>query len=214
MALGRRKATERPALDEPSAPTTQSAAPSAGAGSAIANLLVQRGLISTEQLEAAKERQGTSGKALSDVLVEMGAIAERDVVAAVGEQLGVPFADLRREAPDAEVVSLLKEATARELLVIPLHRGEDNTVIVAAADPSPETANKLRTAMKTAVTLHIAPSSDIERAINNAYRALDSVGRLVEAFEAAESSRHKTATTADVMPDDAPVVRIVNMLIS
>lgn len=214
MALGRRKATERPALDEPSAPTTQSAAPSAGAGSAIANLLVQRGLISTEQLEAAKERQGTSGKALSDVLVEMGAIAERDVVAAVGEQLGVPFADLRREAPDAEVVSLLKEATARELVAIPLHRAEDTTVIVAAADPSPETATKLKAAMKTAVTLHIAPSSDIERAINNAYRALDSVGRLVEAFEAAESSRRSTVTTADVMPDDAPVVRIVNMLIS
>src|SRR5437660_10521143 len=113
MALGRRKATERPALDEPSAPTSQPTPVAPSAGSAIGALLVQRGLISPEQLSAAQQRQVNSGKALPDVLVEMGAIAERDVVAAVGDQLGVPFADLRREAPDAEVVALLKEATAR-----------------------------------------------------------------------------------------------------
>jgi type IV pilus assembly protein PilB len=214
MALGRRKATERPTLDEPNAPESTSTTSSSDAGAALGTLLVQRGLINADQLAAARERQSTSGKAVSDVLVDMGVITERDVVAAVGDQLGVPFADLRREAPDAEVVALLKEAMAREVVAIPLHRAEDNTVIVAAADPSPETATKLRNAMKTAVTLHIAPSSDIERAINNAYRALDSVGRLVEAFEAAESSRRGPTATVDAMPDDAPVVRIVNMLIS
>ena len=214
MALGRRKATERPALDEPNAPESQAATAASGAGSAIGTLLVQRGLINAEQLAAATERQATSGKALGDVLVDMGFVAERDIVAAVGDVLGVPFADLRREAPDAEVVSLIKEAMARDLVVIPLRRDEDNNVIVAAADPSPEVASKLKAAMKTAVTLHIAPSSDIERAINNAYRALDSVGRLVEAFAAAESSRRGPTASVDVMPDDAPVVRIVNMLIS
>ncbi|MEY2474359.1 MAG: type pilus assembly protein PilB [Actinomycetota bacterium] len=214
MALGRRKATERPAPDESNAPESRAATQPAGAGSAIGTLLLQRGLISSEQLATATERQPTTGKAIPDVLVEMGAVSERDVVAAVGEQLGVPFVDLRRDSPDAEVVALLKEATARDLVAIPLHRGENDTVIVAAADPSPETATKLKAAMKTAVTLHIAPSSDIERAINNAYSALDSVGRLVDAFAAAESSRRGPAATVDAMPDDAPVVRIVNMLIS
>src|SRR5689334_10940502 len=125
MALGRRKATERPELGEPSAPEEQSAAPIPGQGSAVGTLLVQRGLISADQLAAANERQRTSGKALSDVLVDMGAVAERDIVAAIGDQLGVPFVDLRREAPDAEVVALLKEDTARTLLVIPLRRHED-----------------------------------------------------------------------------------------
>ena len=143
----------------------------------------------------------------------MGAVNERDVIAAIGEQLGVPFVDLRRDSPDADVVSLLPEQTARDLTAIPLRREEEG-VIVAVADPTGDVANKLKTAMKTTVVVHIAPAADIERAINNSYRALDSVGRLVDAFAAAESSRRGTVTHADVMPDDAPVVRIVNMLIN
>src|SRR5688572_17732403 len=107
MALGRRKATERPASGEQNAPEAKQRA--SAANNALGNLLVDRGLVTQEKLDAAAERQGDSGKSITEVLVEMGAVAERDVVAAVGEQLGVPFVDLRRESPDAEVVTLLPE---------------------------------------------------------------------------------------------------------
>jgi hypothetical protein len=111
MALGRRKATERPTSTEESAPVAEAPRPSGGPN--IGNLLVERGLISADQLRQATERQATSGKSIGDVLVELGAVSERDVIAAIGEQLGVPFVDLRRDSPDAEVVALLAEATAR-----------------------------------------------------------------------------------------------------
>ncbi len=212
MALGRRKTTERPASSDQNAPAGEGTTPLGGSN--IGNLLVDRGLITPEQLVAAVEKQNTSGKGIGDVLVEMKAVSERDVVSAVGEQLGVPFADLRRDTPDADVVALLTEDLARQLMAIPLHRDEDKQVIVAVADPTGDVRSKLKTAMKVAVELHIAPADDIERAINKAYRALDSVGRLVDAFSAAESSRRGNVAAVDVMPDDAPVVRIVNMLIS
>lgn len=212
MALGRRKATERPAVTaEHSAVDTPSA--EVPAGEPLGRLLLSKGLVTEEQFVDAKTRQPGSGKSIAELLVDMKAVQEREVIAALGETLGVPFVDLRTDTPDSAVVGLLSEQLARSLVAIPLRR-EDDVVFVAAAEPVDEVSAQLAKAMKTAVKLFIAPAADIERAINNAYRAIDSVGKLVDAFAVAEASRKSSIGDADVLPEDAPVVRVVNLLIS
>jgi type IV pilus assembly protein PilB len=67
------------------------------------------------------------------------------------------------------------------------------------------------------VRLVIAPRSDIQRAIDTAYRALGSIHEHVMAFEqTAETPRRAAADTAVqlALADNAPVVQVVNLLIT
>lgn len=211
MALRRVKTSERVAdTDQSSRAAIQSAHP--GADLKVGTALLQKGLITAAQLDAAVEME-ESGLSVGDALVATGVVSERDMVLALGEQLGAPFVDLRRETPDADVVALLPESVARSLNAIPIRRNDDG-VIVAVSNPTVAVSDQLKAGLKETPRLALAPASEIERAINNAYRAIDNVSRLVDAFTVAEASRKTSSAQAEVLPDDAPVVRVVNLLIS
>jgi type IV pilus assembly protein PilB len=146
--------------------------------------------------------------------VELGALHERDMVAALAKHLRVPLVDLRKESPQGQAVGLLPEERARALKAVALRRDEKEAIVAVADPKNPEICAELQSLVGVSLKLVLAPASDIERAINNSYRALDNVGRLVEAFQVAESARKTTAGTATAIADDAPVVRVVNLLIT
>jgi type IV pilus assembly protein PilB len=62
----------------------------------------------------------------------------------------------------------------------------------------------------------LAPLTDVHWAIDNNYRAIGGVAQLVQAFEAVEGSRKKTieAAAPDVVADDAPVVQVVDRILT
>ena len=67
----------------------------------------------------------------------------------------------------------------RRASAIPLRR-DDGSVTVAVADPqSDDVRTGVEAAVRERVRFVIAPASDIERAINNCYRALDGVSLTV-----------------------------------
>jgi type IV pilus assembly protein PilB len=63
----------------------------------------------------------------------------------------------------------------------------------------------------------LAPLADIQRAIENNYRAIGGLDRLVQSFEATEGSRWRNLDTKTVTPevvaDDAPVVQVVGRIL-
>ncbi len=76
-------------------------------------LLVERGMISDEQLQAVAERRPESPAHLGTLLVESGAIDEQLLVRMLGEYLELPVADLRQLTPEPLALDLLPESTAR-----------------------------------------------------------------------------------------------------
>ena len=77
-------------------------APDAAAGRAgqqLGDVLVQRDLVTHEQVQEALELQATSGGRLGELLVQMGVLDERDLVGALALFFGMPVADLRRYKP-------------------------------------------------------------------------------------------------------------------
>jgi type IV pilus assembly protein PilB len=105
---------------------------------------------------------------------------------------------------------------AREQLAIPVRSEDDGGLYVAVAEPSDELRNLLASTSKRNVSLMIAPMSDIIWAIDSNYRAIGSVGMLVQAFEAVEGARRKPvgATEVEVVGDDAPVVQVVDRILT
>ncbi|MDP1858609.1 MAG: hypothetical protein Q8K82_08060, partial [Gemmatimonadaceae bacterium] len=107
MALRKGKTTERTTNTDKAARADISSA-HASAGYNVGTLLLERALITPEQLDAAVAKE-TEGKSVGDALVDMGAVSERDMVVALGERLEVAFIDLRRETPAPDAVALLPE---------------------------------------------------------------------------------------------------------
>jgi type IV pilus assembly protein PilB len=181
----------------------------------LGDLLIQGKLIDNEQLELALAQQKESGGKLGEVLVSMGFLDARALADALAAVLGLEVLNLRRENVDPTALALLTESVARTQLAIPV-RFEDNYLQIAVAEPSEDVRSLLAKATGRDVQLMLAPLSDVIWAIDSNYRAIGSVGKLVEAFEAVEGSRKKPDAPSDteVVADDAPVVQVVDRIIT
>jgi type IV pilus assembly protein PilB len=181
----------------------------------LGDLLLEKNLITGDQLEQALAEQQETGGKLGEILVGMGALDAQVLAEALAGFFGLVVVNLRRDNVDPAVISLIPETMAREQLAIPV-RSEEDGLYVAVAEPSDELRNLLSSTAKRNVSLMIAPMSDIIWAIDSNYRAIGSVGMLVQAFEAVEGARKKSvgAPEVEVVSDDAPVVQVVDRILT
>jgi type IV pilus assembly protein PilB len=211
--LTRSRTRDEVAPGVPAEPVTPDLEVHAG-GQRLGELLVQRRHVTAAQLGEALLQQSASGERIGRLLVGLGVLDERDLAAVVSEQLNLPLADLGRTAPQEEAFALLSETTARTYAAIPVLLDGDE-VVIAVADPSDDLRDRLARECGRPVVLVVGVPSEVRRAIDNSYRALTAVSLQVEAFQAAESLRKPSAqANGTAATDDAPVVRIVNLLIT
>lgn len=182
----------------------------------LGDLLIGENLITDVQLEEALERQSQSGGRLGEVLVSMGFLDARALADALASVLGLEVTNLRRENVDPAALALMPEDVARTQLAIPV-RFDGNDLQIAVAEPSEEVRALLAKTTGRGVQLMLAPLSDVIWAIDSNYRAIGSVGKLVEAFEAVEGTRKKSGSDtpeSEVVGDDAPVVQVVDRILT
>ncbi|MDD4939740.1 MAG: ATPase, T2SS/T4P/T4SS family [Candidatus Omnitrophica bacterium] len=100
----------------------------------LTELLITNKLISQEQLNQALEVQSQKGGKLSDILVGLKIIKEKDLIAVLSEGLGVPLIDLKRFKVDPEIAKMIPAEIARRYQIIPISKMGD-TITLAMADP-------------------------------------------------------------------------------
>ena len=104
----------------------------------LGNLLVEKGYVSTEGLDAALAEQKKSihrGKLLGEILVELEYCTEEHVVECLAGEYGVPFAKLDQRLYDPNLIELLPREYLEENLVLPLFSVE-GMLTVAVTEPS------------------------------------------------------------------------------
>ena len=97
-------------------------------------MLIDEGLITAEQLNKAIVQQKQSGLRLGQLLIRMGLVTEEGIIAALGDQAGIPYVNLDNYIIDPKVISLIPESLARANLIIPLFK-IGATLTIAMADP-------------------------------------------------------------------------------
>jgi len=136
----------------------------------IGQMLIERGLITQDQLDQALEAQKQSTQLIGEILVDLGFVQRQPVYEALAEQLRVPFVNLATDAPDPKVVGLLDKDTAKRLKSLPFARG-DGTIRVAMAEPEDVMAHDdLKMRLQVNIEPLLADPADLAKAIDRAYK--------------------------------------------
>ena len=189
--------------------------------------LMNRGIITAEDLTAALETQRLEGGRLGEVLVNLNKLSEEDMLAALADHLGMAYLSLRNLAQlDRELARSLPEAIARRFCMLPIAL-EDNGIRIVMADPLDIVA--IDTAMlRLKSRLHpcLGQRSDILDTIEAVFHGSDMEERRLrdlietETLEntAAEplisiAEAERLATEVKDNANDAPVVQFVDLLL-
>ena len=177
----------------------------------LGEILMERGQLNAEDLERGLEMQRERGDKLGRILVDLGFVAHRDVVAALAAQLNLAVAKLDVPplvSPDTERLSarFLRQARA-----VPL-RMEDGELVLAMADPLDfATLAAARSATGLRVRAEIAVESELADVIERFYAE--------EQRSDVDLTRDGNEDAADLehlrdMASEAPVIRLVNAMIA
>src|SRR5260370_31698114 len=100
----------------------------------LGEMLLERKLITSEDLERALELQKERGEKLGKTLVDLGFVAMRDVLAALSDQLGMPLITIEGPPPASPETEALSPRFLRQFRCLPVDR-QDHAVTLAMADP-------------------------------------------------------------------------------
>ncbi len=188
----------------------------------LGELLVRENLITPAQLQQALEEQKKRGGRLGANLTKMGFIQEEALADFLSKQFGVPSINLGEFDIDPEVIRLVPEEQAKKHVLIPINRA-GATLVVAMADPSNMFAQsdiEFLTGYKIEVV--VAPENTILEAVDKYYQAAEDnldemLGDLQDEFDVAlgeEGEEDVNVTDLEKASDDAPVVRLVNLILT
>ncbi len=187
---------------------TGAAVPANGAAGLRDILLGQRRL-SAEAAARAERLQAESGERLDTILTRLGILSERAIAEALAEALGLTLlgpAELFAAEPVAE---RLTPGFLRHHRVLPL-RFERGALLLASADPlDPYPARAVAFATGMPVRQAVAAAGDLDAALERLAGAAPVAAEAVVAAESLEDAERLRDLSSD-----APVVRIVNALIT
>src|SRR5579872_2903947 len=135
----------------------------------LGEILIQKHLITGEDLDRALELQRERGDKLGKILVDLGFVAARDVLLALAEQLQVPLLVIEGPPAVSPETETLSPKFLRQFRCLPMAL-HDHTVTLAMADPLDfETRSTVAACTGLTVRACIAAEQEILDAIDRFY---------------------------------------------
>ena len=180
----------------------------------LGELLVERRLITFEQLEQALTEQRKTGEFLGTALIRMGFLTGEQLLPVLAEHVGIPSVRLNEAKISPEVLAKVPPKFASRYLCIPLSFS-NNVLRVAIADPfDVQTLDELRLLLGCDVDTALASPEDIRLAIQKHYGiGASAVERILDTGAQRESARTSIAEDLNADADAASVISFVNQLI-
>lgn len=177
----------------------------------IGQLLVANRAITQDQLDQALREQNRTGALLGDVLVSLKLLSEDALAKALAQEARVPFVTLDGVVPDAAAAGLVPEAIARRHQLVAVSR-TPTRLKVAQANPFDVMAlDELQREVEMPIEVVCSPRSAIARLLDKAYGP-GGGGRLQRLVD--EGLAVVSQPQIEMAPEDSPIVRLIDVLIS
>jgi len=179
----------------------------------LGELLVENGLLTPAQLEAALTEHKRLGVPLGQLLLAQGVVDEKALASVLSVHFNVPQIDFAHARIEKEALALIPEPYARENTVIPI-RLQNDELEVATMDPGDLTLlAELKVLTRKRIRPVLAVRSEIEQAITQFYKLQGGLTPHVRSFEETFEKSPVRPKLAEVK-HNAPVVQIVELIIA
>ncbi len=181
----------------------------------LGDLLIEKGLITQDQLRIALMEQKRQNQPLGKILVKIGFISESMMRDALGDQLGQESVDLTKVVPDREAIKMIPMDHARRYRLLPItFDAEKNVLTVAMADTFNVVALDQTVALigeLIDIRPMLASESEIETAIDQFYGHELSVDGILNELDTGVIDYK--SLRADTDEYSQPLVRLVNAML-
>ena len=181
----------------------------------LGEMLVDAGVLTSEQVNKALELQKGTGKRLGTVLIDNGFITESQLIETLRMQLGIEFVDLNKVKIDPSMAQVVPRNIARAYRVVPV-RIENSQLYLAMEDPLNFRALEVvREATRRKVVPMIAYSNAISRALSVLYENEGAALAIKEMSEERGLTIGAAADEKEVQDEasSAPTVKLVNSIL-
>ncbi len=135
----------------------------------LGQILIQRGIITPEQLEKALAAQKEQGGLLGEILTRLGFVSEEDIVHALAIQHDFPYLPLANYDIDIEALKLVPENLARKYNVLPIDKMGDILTLVMANPLDNKAVEEIEALTKCKTEIFVATYTEIKEAIKQFY---------------------------------------------
>ncbi len=177
----------------------------------VGDLLVEKGIITEEQLTKVLEEQKRSGRKFGRAVIDLGFVSEDTFLLEMSSHFSMPYIDISRFQFNAEITRRLAESLARRYRAIILMEERDQ-YFVGFVDPLDILAvDEVQRALKRNIVAAFVKEQDVLNAIDRIYRRTEQIASIAEELddELSETDLDLESLLAESDAAEAPVVRLL-----
>jgi len=192
----------------------------------LIEILKKSGLVSEKVLTEAINKQKKEGGNLGKLLVDRGAINQKDLAALLSSHLNIPVLNLSRLKIDPKIVELVPEKIARQYTLIPTSKIANNLTVCMADPLNVFAIDDIKTLTHFDIDPVLSTEKEITEAINTYYSAettqLSDIlkeAKTADEEETVEVSKEEDEGKVDIeevmqLSKIPPIVKVVNLMLS
>ena len=179
----------------------------------IGEQLIEKGLVSPDQLRIALAEQKKTGKKLGEALSSLGFLSEEVAREAIGDAVGYSSMSLKGVVPDSDALQLISEAFARANLIMPISLGSDQLKLAMANPDDIILLDKIRRHIKKDIRLApvLVVAKEIQTAIDYYYGYELSIDGIIHELETGQVDNYSLSDQAEY---SQPMVRLVDSILT
>lgn len=182
----------------------------------LGDLLIEKGLLTQDQLRIALHEQRTIGKPLGETLISLGFVSEVAMRGALAENLGEQAISLKNIAADPKALSYISKQVAKRHHLFPVsYNAERKELLIASADPNDIVAADQVNALlggNPKPVWRLASSNEILLAIEQFYGHELSIDGILHELETGNID--VASLTQETQGYSHPVVRLMDSLLA
>lgn len=189
----------------------------------LGEMLVEAGILQKDQLEKSLAGARNNGKRLGQYLIMEGIVSEKDIVALISSQMHIKRYDPSEYAISTDLANIFDVNIAQKFQAVPIHK-KDGMLLIAMTDPLDINAyDHIEVYTDTEVEAVICTEQELSALISSVYGTyagadgvLENIQEMQEmdAKDEVEEQFKKNISSLMDMAEEAPVVRLVNSIIT
>ena len=180
----------------------------------LGEMLVDAGLLTTEQVDSIIQEARTQNVRMGELLVTKGLVSQQDIAMVLSLQLNIPLVDLKRDRVNPEALCYVPEDYARSHTLVPLDATSDSIVVVMADPADIQVIEDLKARSRKSILPAVATPDDIKEAINLSYRVSGEIQQQIGQVAPAAPEATAAARLSPDIVAQTPIVRTVDLLVA